>query len=111
MEFSELVTRTGRQVREAINAGADINFRDPEGMTPLMWASMFNTDPEVITALLEAGAVLEARDNHGITPLMYAAEFNHNRAVIVTLLKAREKGEARNSVEKLLLKSLRYTDL
>ena len=89
MDLFQLVKEgTPPQVQEAIQTGSDINAKDRGGLTPLMWASMFNTDPAVITALLHAGADLDGQDDYGFTPLMMAVEFNQNPAVIVTLLKA-----------------------
>lgn len=89
MDLFELVKRgTLTQVQEAIKTGTDINVQDRRGLTPLMWASMFNTDPMVITTLLESGADVEGKDDYGFTPLMLSVEFNQNPAVIITLLKA-----------------------
>jgi hypothetical protein len=56
-----------------LTAGADIEARDAEGKTALMWAVLYNSSyPEVITTLLKAGADGKARDNTGNTAFDYA---------------------------------------
>ena len=88
---------TPQDVLAAIKAGASLNERDNLGMTPLMWAAMNNTNPEVITALLKAGARLDDRDNIvGMTPLMWAATNNANPEVVMILLKAGANGKTKS---------------
>ena len=71
-------------VTRCLQAGADPNARDENGLTPLHWA----TTSEAVTALLQAGADLEARDKIGGTPLHRAAELSNSPAVIKVLLDA-----------------------
>ncbi|HXL01820.1 MAG TPA: ankyrin repeat domain-containing protein [Candidatus Atribacteria bacterium] len=95
-DFTELV-KTGslEEVKKAIEAGANVNARDENGMTPLMHAAGANQNPEVIKVLLEAGAEVNARDEDGWTPLMQAACFNQNPEVIKVLLEAGADGKIR----------------
>ena len=94
--FFDLVkTGTLEEVNNAIKAGADINARDKDGKTPLMYAAWNNQNPEVIKVLLEAGADVNARDKNGWTPLMYAA-WNENPDVIKVLLEAGADVNARD---------------
>lgn len=44
-----------------LEAGADLNARDENGLTPLHRAAAFSKTPAVVNALLEAGADLNAR--------------------------------------------------
>ena len=55
-------------VKALIAAGADVNAKNKDGMTPLMYAEF----PESVQALIDAGADVNARDNNGMTAFMYA---------------------------------------
>ena len=68
--------------------GADIEARNREELTPLMWAAVHNPNPEEITALLKAGADVKARDQGGATALMIAVMINQNPDVIRALVEA-----------------------
>ena len=65
-----------RQIDDAIKNGANVNARDGNGRTPLMYAAWNNVNPEVITTLIEAGADVNVANKNGDTPLMYAAQLN-----------------------------------
>ena len=76
-------------VRVLLDAGADPNVKDENGRTPLHFAAKNNTNPAVISTLLNAGANLEARTKSlGETPLHMAATNNRNSALLTTLLDA-----------------------
>ena len=62
-----------RRIRDALMAGADVNARDEQGETPLMWA-VYSADPELVGTLIKAGADVNAQDNESRTALMLAAE-------------------------------------
>ena len=95
--FHEFVkTATPEEIREAINSGADVNARDEDGWTALMYAAYSNGNPDVINVLLDAGADIKARDDIGMTPLVYAARSNKNPDVIKVLLEAGADGKTRN---------------
>ena len=51
-----------------------------------MIAAAHNSNPEVITVLVQAGADVNATDASGVTPLMLAAAGNSNPEVITVLL-------------------------
>ena len=74
-------------VQHMIDKGANINERNEDGWTPLMFASADNSNPEVIATLLQNGANINDRDEYGWTPLMYASAKNTNPEVISILLQ------------------------
>ncbi|KAL9052569.1 MAG: hypothetical protein Q9162_005317 [Coniocarpon cinnabarinum] len=55
----------GRAIAVLIDAGADVNLRDAEGMTPLKWATQ-GKSLQAAHKLLEAGANLDIRIKRGV---------------------------------------------
>src|SRR6056297_1993722 len=74
----------------------DVNKRNEYGLTPLMFASWFNKDPEVIDILLDAGARVNVRDQFGFSPLLRAAANTEDPEIINSLLKAGADIDAQN---------------
>ena len=72
-------------VRLLLQAGADPNAPDDNGLTPLHRGAE-NSNPMVVTHLLDAGADLNARDNDGYTALHWAAAQSGNDRVVKALL-------------------------
>ncbi len=81
----EAVVRTDniRLVTALLEKGADVNYTDKDGYTPLLNAAHYNTNPQIIEALLSAGADISARlaDGSSILHLVSAP------AVLSTILK------------------------
>ena len=69
-----------------IAAGANVNVRDKQGKTPLMWAAV-SGNVEGIKELLLFGAQVNVVDKHGKSALMYAAEAKEHSKEISTLLR------------------------
>jgi len=74
---------TAQATAACLEAGADVNARDENGMTPLLFATSdpggstpgapASEDPAVVNVLLAAGADVNASDNRGNTALINAA--------------------------------------
>jgi ankyrin repeat protein len=75
-------------VRELIQEGVDINQRDENGRTALMFAVM-NSHYETMKVLLEHGADVQAKSDQGGTALMAAALSGDLRMVQALLDKVR----------------------
>jgi ankyrin repeat protein len=60
------------QVTAVLGSGTDANLKDPEGRTPLMYAS-YNGHEEIIKKLIEKGADVNLQDIYGRTALMMAS--------------------------------------
>lgn len=80
-----------KEVIRLLNEGADINAKDNNGLTALIWASN-NGYVEVVKVLLERGAEINVKDNCGWTALMLASVQDHTE--VVKLLKAHGAGFA-----------------
>jgi hypothetical protein len=78
-------------IRQHIEAGSDLNEKDPEGgASPLSTAALFG-QAEVAMALIEAGADVNFRGNDGATPLHVAAFFCRTEIVKALLDKGADK--------------------
>eukprot|EP00039_Didymoeca_costata_P031501 m.35064 g.35064 ORF g.35064 m.35064 type:complete len:642 (+) comp8821_c0_seq2:290-2215(+) len=67
-----------------IGGGADVNARDNEGNTPLMYAAGQGST-EVVVLLLQKGALVDEQSRHGMTALMLGAMNGHERVVNILL--------------------------
>jgi ankyrin repeat protein len=81
-------------IRQAIEAGVDVNAADEEQRTALLFAS-FNGHTSVVKLLLDSGALLSQRDGLGRTALMFAATGDNAETVELLL----EKGAKVNAVD------------
>jgi ankyrin repeat protein len=59
-----------------LEKGADVQAKNSDGVTPLLWACDMGLS-EVAMALLEKGADVQAKNSHGVTPLHWACEKGH----------------------------------
>jgi ankyrin repeat protein len=76
-----------------LGAGADINARDAQQMTPLILAASCGR-PARVAALLKAGADIRLRDTQGKTALDHAhlhPEAEHREAIVHMLENAEGK--------------------
>lgn len=71
-------------IKALIAGGADVDAKDENGSTALLWAAQF-CDAEAVKALIAAKANVNAKAKGGATPLMMANVFQ--RTEIVALLK------------------------
>lgn len=67
---------TREHIKKLLDAGADVNERNPSSMTALMYAAFrpkYN-EGNVVGMLMEYGAEVNAKDRYGMTALTYAAD-------------------------------------
>lgn len=73
------------RVKYLVENGANVNWRDEEGYTPLIWAAQHG-HAQIAEYLISRFAQVNPTDKSGYTPLMWAAQEGHV-AVLETLLK------------------------
>ncbi|MEB3197428.1 MAG: ankyrin repeat domain-containing protein [Candidatus Sericytochromatia bacterium] len=74
------------RVRDLVEAGGNVNWRDEEGYTPMTWAAQHG-HLHVVEFLIGRYAAVNPADRTGYTPLMWAAQEGH--AGVVELLLRR----------------------
>ena len=74
------------KIKTLLKAGADINAKDKEGWTPLMYAVRYQSNLTILNILLAEKADVKASNNYGLTPLVIASCFNDNPDVLKKLL-------------------------
>jgi ankyrin repeat protein len=79
----------------ALEGGADVDARGPDGATALIWAA-HRGDRELVAALLERGANPDATNDYGVTPLA-AAAVEADAEIVGALLEAGADVEAANA--------------
>ena len=70
-----------QSVKTLIEAGANINDYDDDGMTPLILAAQYDDAEKVLKYLLENGADINIKNNYGETALMKAKEWDNSGAI------------------------------
>jgi NAD(P)-dependent dehydrogenase (short-subunit alcohol dehydrogenase family) len=84
-------------VQRHIEAGTDLNAREPAGgSSPLITAATFG-QTEVARALIEAGADLDQQNNEGSTALLTAAFFGRTEIVEALLAAGADKSIRNNA--------------
>ncbi len=92
--FEAATQGTLEEATAALEAGADVNARDDNGVTPLMFA-LADNEPAMAELLIDQGADVEGRDEEGWSALMVAAA-QHEPAVATTLIDHGADIEVRN---------------
>ena len=65
-----------------LKKGANIDEQNKFGTTPIMWAAMYTSNPDVIDVLKKNGAdINDKRHKDGYSPLIWAVRCNRNPAV------------------------------
>lgn len=75
MEDLRYDPRLPELVERFIEAGANVNFKDKYGDTPLMTAISRLISVDIINILIKAGANVNTKDNRGVTPLSRAVDY------------------------------------
>ena len=80
-------------VRTLLASGAEVNARDKDGWTALMYAARYQNNLNIINMLIEKGAYVRVRNKFNATPLLMAADYSKNPEILSILLKNRTVAE------------------
>ena len=100
--------RNLNNVRALLNSGANINARDNDGSTALIWAARFG-HLATVRELLDRGANINARSNSGWTALICATYYGH-LAVVRLLLDRGANINARDHVGQTALSLAAFSE-
>ena len=79
--------KTEKIMQYVNNPLVDINAQNPDGLTILHFAVIYNLLSVILAILTNGNLNLNIRDSKGCTPLHYAA-FTNNTDIILNLVKA-----------------------
>ncbi|MDR2883855.1 MAG: ankyrin repeat domain-containing protein [Deferribacteraceae bacterium] len=79
--FGAIAAGDGKKVEQTLDAGAKINYADPEtGNTPI-FVAVANSYNDILDTLIDRGADVNWQNKRGNTPLMLAASTGNERTV------------------------------
>ncbi|MCR5762620.1 MAG: ankyrin repeat domain-containing protein [Treponema sp.] len=81
------------QVMKLLNSGVDIQERDSEGWTALMYAVRYQQDSHIVKLLIDNGAHIRVRNSYNFTPLLIASLYTKNPDILAMMLKDRNGAE------------------
>lgn len=77
------------QIKALLNANADVNLKDKDGWTALMYAVRYQENMNIVELLINAGADVKTTNNFGMSALILAANYNNNPEILKKLLSTR----------------------
>ena len=75
------------EVRSLIKSKANVNLKDNDGWTALMYASRYQNDADIIQLLIDNGARINDKNNFGSNSLQLAACYSNNPDILAKLLE------------------------
>lgn len=80
-------------VQNLLNNGADVQLRDKDGWSALMYAVRYQNSIRLVNMLIEKGAYTRIRNKYNATPLLLAADYSQNPQILSLLLRNRSTSE------------------
>jgi ankyrin repeat protein len=102
------------RIKEFLEAGVNVNVKDQNGTTALMYACIYD-NPEIMKFLLENGADVNVQDPPGRTALIYASMYDCSFELVKNLVEyganVNVKDVYGESVLDIFQGYTRYTDI
>jgi len=95
-------------VQHLLNNGADVQSRDKDGWSALMYAVRYQNSINIVNMLIEKGAHTRVRNKYNATPLLLAATYSQNPQILSLMLRNRSATE--DEVFKSFILALTSTD-
>lgn len=80
-------------VKKLIQSGANVQKRDADGWSALMYAVRYQNNASLVETLIKSGAHIRVRNKYNTTPLLLAADYSKNPDILAMLLKNRNNYE------------------
>jgi ankyrin repeat protein len=91
--MTALKTGTGWKVDALLYSGADVNAKDRDGWTPLMYAVRYQNNEQFVNTLIQRGAQIRVQNAYNASPLTIASQYSENTSIISKLLTVYSAGE------------------
>ena len=75
------------ELKQLLESHANVNLKDSDGWTALMYAVRYSGSLECVEKLLDAGADVTAKNTYGFSALVLAASYNGNPQILSKLLE------------------------
>lgn len=79
--------------RKLLENGANVNAKDSEGWTPLMYAVRYQNNTQLVKLLLDHGANVDIKNNYNISAVTIAAKYSENPEIVSLLFSKSGRSE------------------
>ncbi len=74
------------ELKNLLNSGANVNLKDHDGWTALMYAVRYQENTSIVDLLIDSGAQVKAKNSYNVSALMLASTYNGNPEILRKLL-------------------------